>query len=70
MHNYIITNISKSNDMKNECYIGNVEIGKWMSEKVFSPGMKYEWNEFVEQATGEKLTAKYYAEQFELSAEQ
>lgn len=69
MHNYIITNISKSNDMKNECYIGNVEIGKWMSEKVFSPGMKYEWNEFVEQATGEKLTAKYYAEQFELSAE-
>ena len=67
MHNYIVTNISKSNDMKNECYIGNKEIGKWMSEKVFSPGMQYEWAEFIEKATGEKLTAKYYAEQFELN---
>ena len=53
--------------MKNECYIGNKEIGKWMSEKVFSPGMQYEWAEFIEKATGEKLTAKYYAEQFELN---
>ena len=67
MHNYIVTNISKSNDMKNECYIGNKEIGKWMSEKVFSPGMQYEWAEFIEKATGERLTAKYYAEQFELN---
>ena len=67
MHNYIISNISKSNDMKNECYIGNKEIGKWMSEKIFSPGMQYEWAEFIEKATGEKLTAKYYAEQFDLN---
>lgn len=67
MHNYIVTNIRKSNDMKNECYIGNKEIGKWMSEKVFSPGMQYEWAEFIEKATGERLTAKYYAEQFELN---
>lgn len=67
MHNYIVTNISKSNDMKNECYVGNVEIGKWMSEKIFSPGMMYEWDKFVENATGEKLTAKYYAQQFDLT---
>ena len=66
MHNYIVTNITKSGDTKNECYIGNTEIGKWMSEKIFSPGMMYEWPRFIEQATGEKLTAKYYAEQFEL----
>lgn len=67
MHNYIVTNISKSNDIKNECYVGNIEIGKWMSDKIFSPGMMYEWDEFVENATGEKLTAKYYAEQFEFN---
>lgn len=65
MHNYIVTNISKSNDMKNECYCGNKEIGKWMSEKIFSPGMLLEWDKFIENATGERLTAKYYAEQFE-----
>ncbi len=65
MHNYIVTKISKSNDMKNECYCGNKEIGKWMSEKIFSPGMLLEWDKFIENATGERLTAKYYAEQFE-----
>jgi peptidyl-dipeptidase A len=27
------------------------------------PGMRYEWNEMIEKATGEKLTAKYYASQ-------
>lgn len=70
MHNYIVTNISKSNDMKNECYVGNIEIGKWMSEKIFSPGMMYEWDKFVENATGEKLTAKYYAQQFDLNVEE
>ena len=65
MHNYIVTNISKSNDVKNECYCGNKEIGKWMSEKIFSPGMLLEWDKFIENATGERLTSKYYAEQFE-----
>ena len=27
------------------------------------PGMRYEWNEMIEKATGEKLTARYYAAQ-------
>jgi len=35
-----------------------------MSEKIFAPGMKYEWNDMIERATGEKLTAKYFAKQF------
>ena len=67
MHYYIVNNISKSNDYTNECYIGNKEIGKWMQENIFAPGMKWEWNEFIERATGEKLTAKYYAQQFNLN---
>ena len=67
MHYYIVNNITKSNDISNECYIGNKEIGKWMQENIFAPGMKWEWNEFIERATGEKLTAKYYAQQFDLN---
>ena len=67
MHYYIVNNITKSNDFSNECYIGNKEIGKWMQENIFAPGMKWEWNEFIERATGEKLTAKYYAQQFNLN---
>lgn len=64
MHYYIVDKIVKSGDYKNECYVGNIEIGKWMSEKIFAPGMKYEWNDMIERATGEKLTAKYFAKQF------
>ncbi len=67
MHYYIVNNITKSGNYKDECYIGNKEVGNWMRTRIFGPGMKYEWNDFIERATGEKLTAKYYAEQFELN---
>jgi len=39
-------------------------VGKYLIENVFNPGAKYEWNTMIEKATGEKLTPKYYAEQF------
>lgn len=64
MHYYIVNNITKSGDIKNESYTGKPEVGEWMSEKVLSTGMRYEWNEMIEKATGEKLTAKYFAKQF------
>jgi len=35
-----------------------------MTKNIFNAGMKYEWNEMIERATGEKLTAKYFAGQF------
>jgi len=38
-------------------------MGEFFKTKVFMPGMRYEWNEMIEKATGEKLTAKYYASQ-------
>jgi peptidyl-dipeptidase A len=50
--------------MANECYIGNRAVGEWLQEYVFNPGMRYEWNEMIEKATGEKLTAAYYKMQF------
>lgn len=64
MHYYIVDKITKSGDYKNESYAGNKEVGTWMSKNVFNVGMKYEWNEMIEKATGEKLTAKYFAKQF------
>ena len=38
-------------------------MGEFFKTRVFMPGMRYEWNEMIEKATGEKLTAKYYAAQ-------
>jgi peptidyl-dipeptidase A len=39
-------------------------VGDYLREKIFLPGARYNWNEMIEKATGEKLTAKYYARQF------
>ena len=47
-----------------QSYYGKTEVGDYFKEKVFHPGARYSWNEMIEKATGEKLTARYYAEQF------
>lgn len=64
LHYYITTNIIGSDDFKSQCYYGNEEVGKYLIENVFKPGARYHWNDMIERATGEKLTAKYYAMQF------
>lgn len=61
---YLMKNIIKSDDLKKQSFVNNTEIGKFFLEKVFNPGTKLYWNDMIEKATGEKLTAKYYAKQF------
>jgi len=38
-------------------------MGNSLREKVFMPGSRWPWPEFVRRATGEELTAKYFAEE-------
>lgn len=64
LHHYICANILKTEDWKNQSFVGNKEIGKYLIDKVFMPGARYPWNDMIEKATGEKLTPKYYAKQF------
>lgn len=64
LHYYMTKNILKSDDYANQSYAGHKELGEYLIEKVFKPGAKYFWNDMIEKATGEKLTAKYYAKQF------
>ena len=40
------------------------EAGNYIKDKIFGPGKKLYWNDMIEQATGEKLTAKYFVEQY------
>lgn len=40
---------------------GRKEFGDFLKQKVFQPGNVAAWPEFVRRATGEKLTAKYFA---------
>lgn len=62
-NHYLAANVAKSDNMRMS-YFGQKEVGKFFIEKVFAPGAQYEWNDMIEKATGEKLTPKYYAEQF------
>ncbi len=64
LNHYIVKNIINSNNIYDQSFSNNKEIGKYLSEKVFFPGALYYWNDMIEKATGEKLTPKYYAEQF------
>ena len=59
LYSYMTTNITK-----NQSLVGDKAVGNYLKEKVFFPGARYSWNEMIEKATGEKLTAKYYAKQF------
>jgi len=38
--------------------------GEFLLENVFGPGARYQWNDMIKRATGEELTAKYFAAQF------
>ena len=59
LYYYLTTNITS-----NPAFTGDKAVGNWLKKKVFMPGARYYWNEMIEKATGEKLTAKYYARQF------
>ncbi|MFQ5807366.1 MAG: M2 family metallopeptidase [Phycisphaerae bacterium] len=43
---------------------GRPLVGAYLCEKIFGPGNLDSWNELTELATGEPLTAKYFAEGF------
>ncbi len=40
---------------------GRKDFGRYLIQEVFRPGRRWPWPEFVEKATGEPLTAKYFA---------
>jgi len=60
----IVKDVIKSDDYSLQSFKGNTEVGKFLTENVFKPGNRWYWNDMIEKATGEKLTAKYYAKQF------
>jgi len=56
--------VLKSPDVDGECFVNRPEAGHYLIEQVFRPGMRWPWNEMIERACGEKLTARHYARQF------
>lgn len=62
LQNYITTHISDANEAG--MWSGDKKVGMYLKEKVFAPGKSLPWNEMIKGATGEGLTAKYYAAEF------
>ena len=58
-YSYITTYITS-----NPSFSGEKAVGDYLKRYVFMPGARFHWNDMIARATGEKLTAKYYAEQF------
>ncbi|MCX6138521.1 MAG: M2 family metallopeptidase, partial [Ignavibacteriales bacterium] len=46
------------------CFAGKPEVGTFLKEKIFQPGARFRWDEMIRRATGENLTAKYFARDF------
>jgi len=63
LNHHIAANVLKSDDFR-QSYFGKPEVGDYLKKNVFMPGARWTWNEMIEKATGEKLTPKYYSEQF------
>lgn len=59
LYNHITTKVTE-----NKAFVNDKAVGEYLRKEVFYPGARYYWNDMIERATGEKLTAKYYAEQF------
>ncbi|HIZ85572.1 MAG TPA: M2 family metallopeptidase [Candidatus Coprenecus stercoravium] len=66
MHRYIVENITRSGDAAFDSYTGCTEVGRWLTEKVFAPGKLYPWNDMIRKATGEPLTAAWWAKDVQM----
>lgn len=73
-HNYMLGDLFASqvhhytaaligvDDPHTTCFYGNKVAAQYLQREVFEPGNLYDWRELTRRATGEELTAKYYAE--------
>ena len=50
--------------IKDNNFVGNPEVGEYLKNNIFKYGALLEWNDLIEKATGEKLTAEYFKNQF------
>lgn len=64
MYNTICEKVLKVDPSTNPSFFGKPEVGNYFITQIFNPGNRFYWNDMIEKATGEKLTAKYYAKQF------
>lgn len=63
IHHFIATSVLKT-AAAHPSYAGNPEVGTYLKDRVFGPGSSLRWDNLMRYATGEPLTAKYFALEF------
>lgn len=51
-------------DPRSIVYTDNEDVGEYMKQRVFGPGLRMSWNELTKYATGQELNAKAFAAEF------
>jgi peptidyl-dipeptidase A len=64
LYHYIGNEVLQAEDLYNQSFVGQEAVGIYLKSKVFAPGKTLPWNDMIEAATGEKLSPRYYAQQF------
>lgn len=64
IQHHVATRILGVKDWTQPCFAGHPDVGRYLVERIFRPGMRWRWDELIRRATGEPLTAAYYAQQF------
>lgn len=64
VHEHIARKVVGARDPLSTCFWGSKEAGDYMKREIFGPGSLYPWNDLTKRATGERLSAKYFAKQY------
>ena len=63
IRNHIALNVLGLESVEESSLFGQEKAGEFLKNEVFGPGNLYSWNELTRRATGEPLSAKYFAHQ-------
>jgi peptidyl-dipeptidase A len=65
VHHAIARDLYQGADPSTVLYIGDAKVGDFMKKKVFEPGRSLDWKELTKFATGEPLSPKAFARDFQ-----
>jgi peptidyl-dipeptidase A len=65
VHHAIARQVLGGADPARANYVGNSAVGEFMCDRVFAPGRTLDWNQLTRHATGEDLSPKSFAEDFQ-----
>ena len=64
IHHHIVHELLKAPSPDGMNLVGESEVGGFFIKRIFEAGARWPWDEMIERATGEPLTAEYFVEQF------